>query len=118
MAGENAMGRNFKVHVRTFIRVLFSHPDVASVGLSPKKAKQQSCDTVMGSTPLSMNPFGMLLSVNEGLIEVVAEKWYGEILGVGIIGIAVPEIASQVLLATQTDATLEKLEKTVFSIPL
>ncbi|MFW6146804.1 MAG: dihydrolipoyl dehydrogenase family protein [Thermodesulfobacteriota bacterium] len=117
VAAENAMGRKVTVNPKTLIRVLFTHPEVASVGLTAKEAKQQGYETVVGSAPLSMNPFGMLLAENEGLIEVVADKRYGEILGVGIICSAASEIAGQALLAIQMEATLEELDKTPFPHP-
>jgi dihydrolipoamide dehydrogenase len=117
VAAENAMGRTVEVNPRTLTRVLFTHPEVASVGLSAKEAKQQGYDTVVGSAPLSMNPFGMILAENEGLIEVVADKQYGEILGVGIIGTAASEMVGQALLAVQMECTLEELDKTPFPHP-
>jgi dihydrolipoamide dehydrogenase len=117
VAGENAMGRTVEVNPRTLTRVLFTHPEVASVGLSAKEAKQQGYDPVVGSAPLSMNPFGMILAENEGLIEVVADKRYGEILGVGVIGTAASEMVGQALLAIELEATLEELDKTPFPHP-
>jgi dihydrolipoamide dehydrogenase len=117
IAAENAMGRNVVVNPRTLTRVLFTQPEVASVGLSVKEAKQQGYDTVVGSAPLSMNPYGMILAENEGLIEMIADKRYGEILGVRIIGTTASEMVGQALLAIQMEATLEELDKTPFPHP-
>jgi dihydrolipoamide dehydrogenase len=117
VAAENAMGRNAAVNPRTITRVLFTHPEVASVGLSAKEARQQGYDAVVGSAPLSMNPFGMILAENEGLIEVIADKQYGEILGVRIIGTAASEMAGQAVLAIQMEATLDELDKAPFPHP-
>jgi dihydrolipoamide dehydrogenase len=117
IAAENAMGRSVVVNPRTLVRVLFTQPEVASVGLSVKEAKQQGYETVVGSAPLSMNPYGMILAENEGLIEVIADKQYGEILGVRIIGTAASEMIGQALLAIQLEATLEELDKIPFPHP-
>jgi dihydrolipoamide dehydrogenase len=117
IAAENAMGRTLSVNPRTLTRVLFTQPEVASVGLSAKEARDHGYETVVGSAPLSMNPFGMILAENEGLIEVVADKRYGEILGVRMIGTAASEMAGQAVLAIQMEATLEDLDKTPFPHP-
>jgi len=71
----------------------------------------------MGSAPLSMNPFGMILSENDGIVEVVADKKYGEILGVHLIGTAASEMAGQAVLAIQMEATLDDLDKTPLPHP-
>ena len=117
VAAENAMGKTVSVNPRTLTRVIFTQPEVASVGLSAKEARDHGYETVVGSAPLSMNPFGMILAENEGLIEVVADKRYGEILGIRMIGTAASEMAGQAVLAIQMEATLEDLDKTPFPHP-
>ncbi|MBU0735344.1 MAG: hypothetical protein KJ573_14215 [Proteobacteria bacterium] len=74
-------------------------------------------EVVSGSAPLSMNPFGMLTSQNDGIVEVVAEKRYGEILGVHLIGEGAAEMAGQAVLAIQMEATLEELTRAAFPHP-
>jgi dihydrolipoamide dehydrogenase len=117
IAAENAMGRDTFLNPRTLVRVLFTQPEVASVGMSVKEAHDQGYETIVGSAPLSMNPYGMILAENEGLIEIIADKQYGEILGVHIIGTAASEMIGQALLAIQLEATLEELDKTPFPHP-
>lgn len=116
-AAENAMGGNTVMNRRTVARVLFTQPQVACVGLTTKEAKNEGHSVVVGAAPLSMNPYGMIISETEGLIEVVADKEYGEILGVHIIGKAASEIAGQAVLAIQMEATLEDLAYTPFPHP-
>ena len=64
-----------------------------------------------------MNPFGMIISQNEGLVEVVAEKKYGEVLGINFIGQGACEMAGQAVLAIQMEATLEELARATFPHP-
>ena len=117
IAAENAMGKDAAINQRTFTRILFTQPEVACVGLTQKEAKNEGYDVIMGSAPLSMNPFGMILSENDGIVEVVADKKYGEILGVHLIGTAASEMAGQAVLAIQMEATLDDLDKTPFPHP-
>ena len=117
IAAENAMGKDAAINQRTFTRILFTQPEVACVGLTQKEAKNEGYDVIMGSAPLSMNPFGMILSENDGIVEVVADKKYGEILGVHLIGTAASEMAGQAVLAIQMEATLDDLDKTPLPHP-
>jgi dihydrolipoamide dehydrogenase len=117
VAAENAMGQAAALNPMTFTRVLFTQPQVACVGLTPKEAKNAGYDVLSGAAPLSMNPFGMIIADTEGIVEVVADKRYGEILGVHFIGRDAADMAGQAVLAIQMEATLEDLARAVFPHP-
>ena len=117
VAAENAMGMDSVFEHRTICRLLFTHPQVACVGLTHNEAKAEGYEVFAGAAPLSMNPFGMITSQTEGLVEVVAEKRYGEVLGVNFIGEGASEMAGQAVLAIQMEATLEDLARATFPHP-
>ena len=117
VAAENAMGKGAAVNPRTITRVLFTQPQVACVGLTPKEAKDEGYDTLVGTAPYSMNVYGMIISETNGIVEIVAEKEYGEILGVHFVGTGASEIAGQAVLALRMEATLEDLSSTPFPHP-
>ena len=117
VAAENAMGENSEISPRAFTRVLFTQPQIACVGLTPKEAKEAGYDVLGGTAPLSMNPFGMIISEIDGIVEVVADKKYGEILGIHIIAKAASEMAGQAVLAIQMEMTVEELSKISFPHP-
>ncbi len=117
VAAENAMGLDSHMNPKTFVRVLFTQPQVASVGLTPKEATKAGYDVVVGAAPYGMNPFGMLISENEGIVELVAEKEYGELLGAHFIGANASEMVGQVIVAIQLEATLEELARASFPHP-
>ena len=117
VAAENAMGLTAKMNPLTFTRILFTQPQVAGVGLTEKEAKEAGYDVIVGAAPYGMNPFGMLLAENEGMVEVVSEKKYGELLGIHFIGSNVAEMAGQAVLAIQMEGTLEDLARAFFPHP-
>jgi dihydrolipoamide dehydrogenase len=117
VAAENAMGKGASLNSRNLPRVLFTHPEVASIGFTPKEAKAMGYEVVVGAAPLSMNPLGMILAESEGIVEIVADKSYGEILGVHLIGTAASEMIGQALMAIQMEATLHELAATPFPHP-
>lgn len=116
-AAENAMGANSSFDHRTVCRILNTQPQVACVGMTNKEAKKDGYDVLTGTAPLSMNPLGMIISQDEGMVEVVAEKEYGLVLGVHFIGESAVEMAGQGVLAIQMEALLEDLARAVFPHP-
>jgi len=117
VAAENAMGMETILNPRTLARVLFTNPEVASVGLNAKEAKGEGYEVLVGSAPLSMNPLGMILAEEEGIIELVADAKYGEILGVHIIGSRASEMVGHALLAIYLEATVNDLAYIPFPHP-
>jgi len=117
VAAENAMGMNKVFNERTVTRVAFTSPQVACVGLTGKEAKGMGYEVVTGAAPLSMNTLGMITVQTDGLVEIVADKRYGEILGIHIIGDSACEMIGQGVLAIQQEMTLEDLAQTTFPHP-
>jgi dihydrolipoamide dehydrogenase len=117
VAAENAMGLNRVFNETTAARIAFTTPQVACVGLTGKEAKGIGYEAVTGAAPLSMNTLGMMTVQTDGLVEVVADKRYGEILGIHIIGDSACEMIGQAVLAIQQEMTLEELAQTTFPHP-
>jgi dihydrolipoamide dehydrogenase len=117
VAAENVMGLSRVFDERAAARIIFTSPQVASVGLTGKEAKSMGYEAVTGAAPLSMNTFGMMTAQTEGLVEVVADKRYGEILGVHMIGHSACEMIGQAVLAIQQEMTLEELGQIPFPHP-
>jgi len=117
VAAENAMGMNRVFNERTVTRIAFTSPQVACVGLTGKEAKTMGYEVVVGAAPLSMNTLGMITVQTDGLVEIVAEKRYGQILGIHIIADSACEMIGQGVLAIQQEMTLEELAQTTFPHP-
>jgi dihydrolipoamide dehydrogenase len=117
VAAENAMGMDSIFDRRAIARVVFTQPQIACVGLTAREAKEAGYQVLVGTAPLSMNPFGMVISQNEGIVEVVAEKEYGEVLGIHLIGEGACEMAAQAVLAIQLEVSLEELARALYPHP-
>jgi dihydrolipoamide dehydrogenase len=117
VAAENAMGNNASLNPQTIPRILFTQPQIACVGITAKQAKEAGHDVLVGSAPYSMNPFGMLISENEGIVEIVTDREYGELLGAHFIGTAAAEMVGQAILVMQMEAPFEWLSEAPFPHP-
>jgi dihydrolipoamide dehydrogenase len=117
VAAENAMGRSKKLHPRARARILLTQPQVGCVGLTSKEAEEAGYDVIVGSAPLSMNPFGMIIAQKLGLVEIVADSKHGEILGIHILGEGASELIGEAVLAIQMELTLVDLAAAMFPHP-
>jgi dihydrolipoamide dehydrogenase len=83
----------------------YCHPQVASVGLSEKKAREAGFSVKVGHFPLRANGKALALGEDEGFVKIVTDARYGEILGCHVIGAEATEIISEMVLAKTLEAT-------------
>ncbi|NTU83811.1 MAG: dihydrolipoyl dehydrogenase, partial [Chloroflexales bacterium] len=96
----------------------YCSPEIASVGLSEARAKEQGYQVKVGKFPFSANGKARVLGQNRfGFIKIVADKTYDEILGVHMIGPRVTEMISEGGLALTHEATGESMLGTIHAHP-
>jgi len=95
----------------------FTHPEVASVGLTEAKATEAGHDVVVGRFPFTALGRAQTYGSTEGLVKVVADRRYGEVLGVHIIGPAASDLIPEGVLAMQLEATLTDIADTIHAHP-
>jgi dihydrolipoamide dehydrogenase len=117
VAAENALGGDIRVNRRSVPKVCFTRPQAAAVGLSESEAEAMGYPVITGEAPMGVNPMAMIQGLSNGMIKVVGEQRYGEVLGVHILAPAATEIIGQAVLAIQMEATLEDLARAVFPHP-
>jgi dihydrolipoamide dehydrogenase len=95
----------------------YCEPQIASVGLSEAKAKEQGYTVKVGKFPFVGNSKATILDAHDGFVKVVSDAKYGEILGVHIIGPAATEIIAECVTALELEATVEEMMFTVHAHP-
>jgi dihydrolipoamide dehydrogenase len=95
----------------------FTHPEVASVGLTEAKAREAGHDVVVGRFPFSALGRAQTYGSTEGLVKVVADQEYGEVLGVHIIGPSASDLIPEAVLAMHLEATLADIADTIHAHP-
>lgn len=88
--------------------VVYSVPEVASVGMSETEAAKEH-DIAIGNFPLAANGRALAIGATEGFVKVIADSKYGEILGVHIVGHGASEIINEA-------AALMAMEITVYEV--
>lgn len=95
----------------------YCDPEVASVGLTEAKAKEEGYDVKVGKFPFSASGKARILGETDGFVKIVSEKKYDEILGVHIIGPHATELLAEACVAMSHEATAESLSNTIHAHP-
>ena len=98
-------------------RCTYSHPQVASLGLTETQANEQGHEIKVSKFPFRANGKALGLAEREGFVKIVADTVSGEILGVHMIGPEVTELLPELALAHTLEATSEEIARTVHAHP-
>jgi dihydrolipoamide dehydrogenase len=110
-------GHDERIDYKAVPAATFTHPEVASVGLTEAKAREAGHDVVVGKFPWAALGRAQTYGNTDGLTKIVADKKYGEILGVHIIGPSASDLIPEAVLAIQLEATLEDLANSIHAHP-
>jgi dihydrolipoamide dehydrogenase len=98
--------------------VVFSDPQVATVGLTVEQATEPGAVATSFRFPLSASGRALALARPEGYVEIVADRGGGgTVLGVHMVGAGVAELAAEAALAVEMGATLEDVALTIAPHP-
>jgi dihydrolipoamide dehydrogenase len=95
----------------------FTHPEIASVGLTEAKAIELGHDVVTAKFPFAALGRSKTYGDTEGFTKIVAGTQYGEVLGVHIIGPSASDLITEGALAITLEATLDELAETIHAHP-
>ena len=95
----------------------YCRPQVASIGLTEAKARENGRDVSVGKFPFTANGKAVALGETDGFIKVVADKATGEIVGVHILGPEATEIIHEFAVGRTLEATLEEIIHTIHAHP-
>ncbi len=117
VVAENVTGGQRVVDYRSVPSVIFTRPEVASVGLTEAGARAQGADVKVTRFPFSANPRAQILGETEGLVKLVCEAGSGRVLGVHLLGVHVTDLIAEGALAVQVGATADDLAWTTHAHP-
>ena len=102
---------------RSVPAVVFTDPEVATVGLTETEASALGFEPIVGRFPFSANGRALSLGVNEGFVRLLADRNSGELLGAAIVGPEASELIAVPTLAIQNSMTVDALVETVYTHP-
>jgi len=95
----------------------YCHPQVASVGLTEAKAKEQGLDVKIGRFPYLANGKAIALGELEGVVKTIFDAKSGRLLGAHIFGVEATELIQGFVIAMNLETTEEELIRTIFPHP-
>lgn len=115
-AVAHILGSEAPIDLSIVPRCIYTMPAFAAVGITEKNAKEQGLETVSGKFAYSGN--GMALAEGEeGIVQVLMDKYKQTTLGIQIVGACAPEIIAFASLAVKNRTTLEEWQKMVVAHP-
>ncbi len=103
--------------VRCVPAVIFTAPEMASVGLTEEQCKEKGLAIKTGQFPFAASGRAMSLMETEGFVKVIADAKSDELLGVHMVGPEVTELIAEATLAIEMGATAEDLARTIHAHP-
>ena len=95
----------------------YCRPQVASIGFSEAKARENSREVMVGKFPFTANGKAVALGDTDGFVKVIADKASGEILGVSIVGPEATEMIHEFAVGRTLEATVEEIMHTIHAHP-
>lgn len=117
VAAENICGIETVYDETTNPTCVYIEPEAAAVGLTEEQCMERGIDYTVGKFPMSGNGKALILNGGEGMVKIISEPKYGEILGVHIIGPRATDLISEAALAIGAEMTVNELISTIHSHP-
>jgi dihydrolipoamide dehydrogenase len=95
----------------------YCQPQVASVGMTEKKARELGIELKIGKFPFSASGKAVAAGHPEGFVKLIFDGKYGELLGAHIIGAEATELIAEAALGRTFETTERELIKTVHAHP-
>ncbi len=114
---ENLFGMKSKINYETIPTCLFSYPEAAWIGLTEEEARGRKIPIKVSKTRFSSVGKALASGQTQGLVKVIADSRWDEILGVHIIGANATDIIAQAAIAITAELCSSDIANTVFAHP-
>ncbi|MCU5376283.1 dihydrolipoyl dehydrogenase [Bacillus cereus] len=116
-AALHANGEDVKVNYHAVPRCIYTSPEIASVGLNEKDAREQYGDIQIGEFPFTANGKALIIGEQTGKVKVIVEPKYQEIIGISIIGPRATELIGQGTVIIHTEVTADIMRDYIAAHP-
>ncbi len=95
----------------------YTTPEIASVGLTEKQAKEKGVEVKIGKFPFAASGKASAAGAKEGFVKLIFDAKYGELLGAHMIGANVTEMIAEIVVARKLETTGHEMIKAVHPHP-
>lgn len=117
VAARNACGIASRANYHAVPRCIYTSPEIASVGLTEKQARDKYGDVRIGEFAFSANGKALILNEQAGKVKVIVEPKFNEIVGITIVGPRATELIGQGTIMLHTEMTADAMENFIAAHP-
>ena len=117
VAAEVIAGKPSRMHYKSIPGVVYTWPEIASVGLTERQVKESGREYRTGRFPFSANGRARSMGDAVGFVKMVADARTDELLGVHMLGPNVSELIAEIVLAFEYRGSSEDIGVTVHAHP-
>lgn len=117
VAAINACGQSAKMHYNSVPSVIFTHPEIGTVGLSLDDAIAKGYQAVTGAFPFMALGKSQAAHQTEGYAQIVLDKRTGQILGAQVVGHEASTLVAEMGLAIANELTVDCITETIHAHP-
>jgi len=117
VAADNATGHEARDDRRVVPIGIYTHPEVATIGLAEDEARQSGADVRVARFSYRASGMARAYGEPEGQVKLIADTALGEILGAVIIGPHATDVVQEITLAMRHELTVEDLADTIHAHP-
>jgi len=114
---ENIAGIPGHVNYDAIPSVVYTSPEVATVGLTAEECKLKGIDAKIGKFPFTANGRAQCMGSTDGFVKVISDKKTDRLLGVHVVGPSASELIGEVALAFEYSASSEDVARSVHAHP-
>lgn len=117
VAADNASGQESKMHYNAVPAVIFTSPEIATVGMTLEQAKDAGYNAKVGSFPFQALGKSQASIETEGFAQVIIDPATGEILGAQVVGHEASALIAEMAIAIQNELTIDCITETIHAHP-
>ncbi len=114
---EILAGQAGHVNYNTVPSVIYTHPEVASVGITEDQAKEQGIEINVGKFPFMANGRAKALGATDGFVKLIADKKTDKVLGGHIVGPRASELLHEIVVAMEFHGSSEDIARSFHAHP-
>ncbi len=117
VAASNILGHDEAMDYKAIPNCIYTEPEIATTGLTEKEAKEAGYDVQVGKFTFRNLGKAMAINENVGMVKIVSEKKYGEILGAHIVGPHASDLIHELCVSIKLESTIDELMHTIHAHP-
>ncbi|WP_374074316.1 dihydrolipoyl dehydrogenase [Bdellovibrio bacteriovorus] len=114
---EMIAGKAGHVNYNTVPGVIYTHPEIASVGITEEQAKEKGLEINVGKFPFLANGRARAKGFTEGFVKILADKKTDRIVGAHMVGPGVSELIHEVIVCMEFGGSSEDLARSFHAHP-